>query len=159
MRRTPLHRYKGFEKSSNPNYRHPLRFSSLAPIAVLKRQIQALLREIVIKRDGGCFVRSLRLCGANSASGAILQADHLITRASSATFADSRLVVCVCKLCHFWKKWHKEEYDRIVRSLLPADRVELWERADLTRYHPTRKDRYDWKLAIVALKQELRRIQ
>jgi len=35
--------------------------------------------------------------------GVVLLADHLITRANSATFADSRLVVCVCKSCHAFK--------------------------------------------------------
>jgi hypothetical protein len=34
------------------------------------------------------------------------QADHLTTRANSATYADTRLIVCACKGAHGWKKWH-----------------------------------------------------
>lgn len=47
----------------------------------------------------------------------ILQADHLTTRANSATFADTRLIVCVCKGHHGWKKWHQQEYEEVVLGL------------------------------------------
>ena len=66
------------------------------------------MREIVIKRDGGCILRDIQ--GVSQCNGyrkdgkLILQADHLITRANSATYADTRLIVCVCKGHHGWKK-------------------------------------------------------
>src|SRR6185437_11487175 len=126
--------------------------------ATLKQEIQRLLREIVIKRDGGCILRNVRHCGGTVGS-AVLQADHLITRSNSATYADSRLVTCVCRSCHYWKSVgsnrRKAEYDALVKTILPKERVALWERCEMDSWRPTRKGAYDWQLAIVALKQEL----
>jgi hypothetical protein len=126
----------------------------------IKRNIQALLREIVIKRDGGCILRGVRYCGGlPDVPGVVLQADHLITRANSATYADSRLVVCVCRSCHAWKSLgsnaRKGQYDALVRTLLPHDRVALWDacEAESWRPHPMRTN--DWLLALIALKAEL----
>ena len=69
-----------------------LKTKGTSEISQLKREIQRLLREIVIKRDGGCILRNIRHCGGVLGE-AILQADHLISRSNSATFADHRLVV------------------------------------------------------------------
>jgi len=128
--------------------------------AKTKQRIQALLRQGVIARDGGCILRDVRHCnGLPGVPGVVLQADHLITRANSATFGDLRLVVCVCKRCHSWKSLgdnlRKAQYDQLVRSLLPQDRVLLWDRAeqDLWRPHPARTA--DWKLTELTLKQEV----
>jgi hypothetical protein len=60
----------------------------------------------------------------------VLQADHLITRASNATYADTRLIVCVCKGHHGWKKWHEKEYEALVRTLISPERVALWKRCE-----------------------------
>lgn len=92
--------------------------------AKTKERIQALLRQGVIARDGGCLLRDVRRCnGLPSVPGVVLQANHLITRANSATFGDMRLVVCLCKRCHSWKSlgdnMRKAQYDQLVRSLLP----------------------------------------
>ena len=126
--------------------------------AQTKRRIQALLREIVIKRDGGCILRNIRHC--NGLPGvAVLQADHLISRANSATYADIRLVVCVCRPCHAWKSLggnqRKREYDELVRALLPKDRIELWDRCERDSWRPKRTSATDWKLAEAALQAEL----
>jgi len=86
----------------------------------------------------------------------ILQADHLITRANSATYADTRLIVCVCKGHHGWKNWHKPEYDAVVRELIGGERAALWERCERDSWRPKRTSAYDWRLTIAALKQELR---
>ena len=43
--------------------RSALRAISKSPSATLKRDIQAILRQIVIIRDGGCYIRNLRHCG------------------------------------------------------------------------------------------------
>ena len=87
--------------------------------------------------------------------GVVLQADHLITRANSATFAEMRLVVCVCKRCHSWKSlgdnMRKALYDQLVRSLLPPDRVALWDRAEQDMWRAVRTSATDWKLAELAL--------
>ncbi|HXA25104.1 MAG TPA: hypothetical protein VNW90_22690 [Acetobacteraceae bacterium] len=61
----------------------------------------------------------------------ILQADHLITRAKPATYADARLLVCVCKGAHAWKSLrgnrNKAQYDALVKTNLSPERVILWE--------------------------------
>jgi hypothetical protein len=138
-----------------------IRVAGVSDTADLKKEIQALVREIVIKRDGGCILRNKRRCGGDIGF-AVLQADHLITRANSATFADTRLIVCVCRSCHAWKSLgsnnRKAEYDALVKTILPADRVALWERCERDSWRPVRTGVYDWKVAIVALKQELRKM-
>jgi hypothetical protein len=122
--------------------------------ALLKKEIQRLLREIVIKRDGGCILRKYRRCNDE-----VLQADHLITRANSGTYADTRLVVCVCRSCHYWKSVgsnrNKNQYDDMVKNILPKELVELWERAERDSWRPTRYTASDWKLEILNLKSEL----
>lgn len=120
--------------------------------SVLKEEIQALLREVVMARDGGCILRKTRPCSPDD----VIQADHLITRGNSATYADSRLVVCLCRTHHGWKHWHKEEYDALVKSILPKETVELWEKCERESWKPQRTGAYDWKLAIIALKKELK---
>ncbi len=157
-----------------------LRFKGVSDTAQDKQQIQDLVRACVILRDGGCILdpnkavstyfqsaRSLGLnplrvpaCGGYAKDGhLILQADHLLTRANSATYADTRLIVCVCKAHHGWKKWHKEEYDALLRQILPKDRVDLWNRAQEDSWRATRKYSTDWKLHIIALKAELAKLQ
>jgi hypothetical protein len=74
----------------------------------------------------------------------ILQADHLIKRANGATYAVTRLIVCVCKGHHGWKKWNEARYNEIVRTLLPPDRVAHWDKAHAARYQPTRMFTSDW---------------
>lgn len=118
----------------------------------LKKEIQALVRSIVIERDGGCILKKYRRC-----EDEVLQADHLITRANSATFADTRLIVCICRSCHGWKHWHKEEYDDLVKSILPKERVELWDKCQRDSWRPKRTGASDWKLQIISLKNELNR--
>lgn len=72
----------------------------------------------------------------------ILQADHLTTRANSATYADTRLIVCVCKE----GPWLEE------MARLPPDRLALWERCERDSWRLVRTGAYDWKIAIVAVK-------
>jgi hypothetical protein len=130
--------------------------------ATLKDEIQQLVRAIVILRDGGCILRNtpdVPACnGVRKDGQQILQADHLITRANSATYADTRLIVCVCKGHHGWKKWHQKQYEAAVRSLLSTERVALWDRAEQDSWRPKRTGASDWRLEIAALKQELRQM-
>lgn len=130
--------------------RIPIPKKGKSEAALLKEDIQALVRAIVMKRDGTCILRSYRHCTDN-----VLQADHLVTRANSATYADTRLIVCVCRSCHGWKHWHKEQYDALVREILPTDRVALWDRAMQDSWKPKYGSSTNWKLEIAALKQEL----
>jgi hypothetical protein len=54
------------------------------------------------------------------------------------------------------RKWHEREYNALLKEhTLPADRVALWERCERDSWKPVRTGAYDWKIAIVALKQEL----
>jgi hypothetical protein len=153
--------------------RTPLAAKGGSDTASIKEDIQATVRAIVIARDGGCIfgiyaagdtltnriLPDVPQCNGYAKDGhLILQADHLITRANSATYADTRLVVCVCKGHHGWKKWNEQRYNEIVRQLLPADRVALWDKAHAARYIPTRMTSSDWAKELAALKQELRRM-
>jgi hypothetical protein len=142
-----------------------IRLAGRSETADTKREIQRLLREIVILRDGGCILRHVTIYGVPGCNGytnsgkLILQADHLVTRANAATYADSRLVVCVCVGHHGWKSVggnaRKKLYDEVVRSLLTPERVELWDACERDQWRPHRTGVYDWKLAEVALTAEL----
>ena len=122
--------------------------------ALAKEEIQRLVREIVMIRDGGCVLKKLRHC-----NDPVLQADHLITRSNNATYADTRLIVCLCRSCHGgFKQWHKEQYDSMIRTILPKERVKLWDRCLQDMWRPKKSGVYDWNLAIVALNQELRKL-
>ena len=130
-----------------------LRIKGVSDTATVKQDIQDTVRAIVIIRDGGCILRKIRNC-----YDSVLQADHLITRANSATYADTRLIVCICRSCHGWKKWNEIEYNNLVRQLISPERVKLWDACQKDREaHRTRK--MDWKVELLALKQELHDIQ
>ena len=139
--------------------RGKLRVAGVSDTAELKREIQHFVRLIVIIRDKGCILRSLRGCNALGSvldgkvvSDTVLQADHLRPRNHSATYADTRLIVCVCRGCHLWKKYHEQEYNDIVRTLIPKENLILWDRCIRERF--TAK-KMDWKLELLGLKKEL----
>jgi len=154
----------GFKiKPRKPLKRTKLRLVGHSEVKDLKQDIQDLVRDIVIKRDGGCIFRneSWHTCSGFAKDGhLILQADHLITRGNSETFADTRLIVCVCKGIHGWKSvgsnMRKAEYDERVKKILPKTRVKLWEDCEKNRFNSYRMSAYDWKLEIVNLKSELK---
>lgn len=143
-----------------------MRLKARDPSAVLKDKIQSTLRKIVMIRDGGCILRSVygipRCNGYKEDGSLILQADHLITRSNSATYADSRLVVCLCQGHHGWKSvgnnLRKAQYDEIVKKILPPERTALWEKCERDSWRPSRKGAHDWKLDLVALEQEYRQL-
>ena len=139
--------------------RTKLRRSGVSETALLKREIQRLVREITMKRDKGCILRSVRHCGGDlDTEGVVIQADHLISRSNSATYADTRLIVCLCKNCHGWKHWHQKEYDALVRTILSKERVKLWDRCEKDAWSPARTGASDWKLHIIALEKELKEL-
>lgn len=131
-----------------------LRTKGKSETAKIKAEIQSLLRQIVMIRDGGCILRAKRKCGGEIGE-TVIQADHLITRANSATYGESRLVVCLCIRCHGWKHWHKEAYDFLVKSVLPKETVELWEKCQEESWIPQRTGIYDWQLVKLSLEKEL----
>jgi hypothetical protein len=146
-----------------------LRAQGISDTATIKREIQYVAREIVIARDGGCVLRDLHYDGIPECNGyannghLVLQADHLLPRSNSATFADTRLIVCLCKGHHAWKSLgsnaRKKEYDELVRTLISPERVKLWDECERDSWRPVRTTTYDWQLQLAALKQEWRRMQ
>lgn len=129
-----------------------------------KKHIQEYLRQIVIARDKGCVLRDpllqvknqLPSCNGYTNDGElILQAEHLIERSNSATFADTRFVVCICKGHHGWKHFktsNQECYEAVIRTIISPERVTLWDRCKATSWKPMKPN---WKLELAALKQEL----
>lgn len=141
-----------------PRYlkRTPFSKTGKSDTALIKKRIQALVRDIVIIRDKGCILRFKRPCGGEIGI-AVLQADHLVTRANSATYGDTRLIVCLCKPCHGgYKQWHKPEYDALVRTILSKERVALWDLAQADSHRP---QKMDWVLVELSLQQELSKLQ
>ena len=142
--------------AKKPMKRSKLRVAGVSDTTKIKQSIQSLVREIVILRDKGCILRFKRPCGGEIGK-AVLQADHLVTRANSATYGDTRLIVCLCRPCHGgFKQWHKPEYDALVRTILPKERVALWDMAQANAHRP---QKMDWKLVEIGLQQELTPLQ
>jgi len=141
-----------------------LKRKSQTATALLKDDIQAWVRLICAKRDGGCVLRHLRHCGGDCEvvddeiiSETVIQADHLLTRSNSATYADTRLIVCLCKPCHAWKHWNEKEYNNLVKKVLSKKRIRLWEKCLQDLYaHKTKK--MDWTMELLALKREYARL-
>lgn len=143
--------------------RTKLRVKSHSTSAQLKDDIQALVRLIVTIRDGGCILRNKR-CHMQARvednkviSDTVIQADHLITRANSATFADTRLIVCLCRGCHAWKHWNETEYNELIKTILPEERIELWDKMEKAR-RGGMTYKADWVMEKLALERELKKI-
>lgn len=154
MKRTGFKR-----KATKPLKRTKLRLAGHSTTADLKKEIQALLRQIVIKRDEGCILRnypSTGQCGGYRKDGElILQAEHLHTRSNAASFSDSRLVVCLCSRHHiFYKPQHADEYYQVVRKHIGTIRSLLLDRVQQD-YSP---HKVDLKMELIALKQEFKKL-
>jgi hypothetical protein len=128
-------------------------------VSLCKQRIQDLLRAIVIKRDGTCFLArypQAGACGGWTKTGElILQADHIISRERSATYADTRNVVCVCKNHHlYWKKRNPHAYSTFVNDFIGPERAEWIAKAEADNkiYHFVL---HDWLKLEAALRQEL----
>lgn len=151
------------QRSTGLKRKAPLAKKGKSETTKIKDRIQALLREIVILRDGGCVVGRIRKCGNETFNpNAVYQAEHLIERSNSATYADSRLVVCVCRNCHGWKHFKKsnhDQYDAMVKSVIEQERVKLWERCEQESWKPHRTSATDWRLHVANLEQERRALQ
>ncbi len=161
----PMKRSSFQYKITVPMKRTKLRVVGDNDTSLKKQDIQSTVRLICCIRDGGCILRDLRQCGGKAVvvdgeiiSNSVIQAEHLITRANSATFADTRLIVCICRNCHGWKEFHKAEYDEIIKSILPKYRVELWERCE-EDMHRHKVHKVDWSMELLGLKQELRTLE
>src|SRR3990167_10149519 len=100
--------------------------------AKAKKEIQALVRDIVIIRDGGCLLRNIKgIAPCNGYAGddnhLVLQADHLVTRGKNVGYATTDLIICLCKGHHTAKTFtEKERYEDIIRGLIGKRRERLW---------------------------------
>src|SRR4051794_17337057 len=83
-RKAPLESKTPLERRTQIKRGAKLRVVGHSETADLKREIQAVARDIVIARDGGCIFRRLRghICSSSQTKDGhlVLQADHLITR-------------------------------------------------------------------------------
>lgn len=116
-------------KKGNPRKekkpRRTIRQYGHSNVAECKKRIQALLREICLLRDKECVftgVPGFTCNGYRKDGELILQADHMETRGNPRTYAESRVVVLVCKGHHSWKTSNKERYDRLVREKIGEER-------------------------------------
>lgn len=165
MKKSPLKRTAWIRKPTTPLKRTRLRVAGVSDTALLKKDIQALLRQIVIKRDGGCFLRNYQSrinpqyknCGGYRKDGElILQAEHLHSRSNASSFSDSRLVVCVCQRHHiYYKPQHSAEYNELAKEFIGKQNAELWDRVreDRTPY------KVDLKLEKLSLEKELKKYE
>lgn len=166
MKRSWLKRKTGFKTTGSTLRRTPLRTKGRNPTALMKEKIQAILREIVILRDGGCIFRhykneinsQYRECGSRPTKDGhmILQAEHLHTRANASSFSDTRLVICICERHHIhYKPQHSDEYYRIVKKHIGPERAKLLEAVQNDRT----AHKVDLALALVVLTQELNKLK
>lgn len=143
----------GFQiKPRKPFKRTKLRLVGHSTTAEQKKEIQALLRQIVIKRDKKCLLSNYPETGKCAGPD---QAEHLNSRSHMVSFADSRNAILLCQRHHiFWKTTNSRRYWEIIEECIGPTRWDLvkrWE-ADKKAY------KVDLKLAIVALRQELRQL-
>lgn len=108
---------KASRSAQKPLRRTKLRKQGKGRVSTIKRRIQKILRETVIRRDGGCIFRVV----LGGCSGP-LQAEHLNSRSFSHTFADTRNLVCLCQYHHiFWKPQHSRYYWELIEQHLGKD--------------------------------------
>lgn len=128
-------------------------------ISEVKREIQALLREGAIERDGGCVFRDYPEageCGGYRKDGElILQFDHLHSRVHMISFGDTRLGIIACLRHHFYfKKQYPALYEKLARVIIGPERCNLLDR--VREDHSPHK--VDLVLVKLALQQEVKRL-
>lgn len=122
-----------------------------------KKKIQDKLRERAIERDGSCVVGKYphflpyqwHACGPHKKDGSIIvQAEHLVGRANSASYADMDNIVLLCLRHHFFfKQQHGALYWEIIRRHIGEERwakVQDWE----ANKQPTHMVAADWRSAL-----------
>lgn len=171
IRHSPLKRYSslkrtGFKKTGSTlsrgkgfkNTRSVLKEMSDSPTATIKKNIQALLREIGILEEGTCIMRNYPAagrCGGYRNDGQlILQAEHLITRTNSISFGDRRNIVILCKHHHgHWKPQNSRLYWEIIEDYVGPERWNWLKRVEADK-RPHRFTVYDWAMIEAALRAE-----
>ena len=127
----------------------------------LKRAIQAKLRKLAIERDKSCVVGqhldllpgTWHYCGPTKKKGGglVVQAEHLVGRANSASYGDMDNIILLCKRHHFYfKQQCGALYWEIVRQHIGKkrwDKVQAWEKDK----KPHRIYRKDWEDILTGL--------
>lgn len=141
-----------------------LKALSDSPVAELKRTIQAQLRELAIRRDGGCVLRhypealagtKYEQCGPYKSKGIVLQAEHLVTRGNSISYGDMRNIVCLCQRHHkYFKEQHGRLYWELIEKHIGPDRWAYIKRVEADK-RPYKFGVYEWTKVSLALKAEL----
>ena len=157
LRRAPL------DKGVSQLKRSRISMRGSSDTSVIKESIQALVREIVIIRDGGCIFRhypEAGKCGGRRKDGElILQFDHLNSRVFSISYADTRLGICACERHHIkWKPQNSDMYSRLARKHIGEKRSLLLTRVQENR-SPNRRYSHDWRLEEASLRQELKKLK
>lgn len=145
------------KRSTKPLRRTKLRLVGHSETSDIKKDIQALLRKIVMMRDGGCILRHYHEAGHCSGykndGSLVLQAEHLVTRSNSATFGDTRNIVCLCRGHHgFFKAQYGKIYWEIIRKHI-GKKLWMWIKSVEEDRTP---HKMDWKLVKLSLEQELK---
>lgn len=138
----------------------PLARRSKSETAKAKDRIQAKVREIVILRDGGCWLRGKQM--EFGPCDGPLQADHLETRSKNISYAVTDLIVCACRRHHYYhghpvKRW-RDRYEELARKFIGEKRATLWDRVRMDgKAHPM--SAWDWAKVEIALEQELENLR
>lgn len=149
-RYTPLKVKKGFKVT-----RSQLAKVGKSDTAKCKERIQALLRELAIRRDKGCVLAPFQE-EAGMCSG-VLQGEHLVTRANSISYGDMRNVVCLCMRHHIhWKPKHSLLYWDLIEHVIGVKRMD-WVRAVEKDRRPHRYTAWDWQKTELDLAQQLKK--
>lgn len=133
---------------------------SKAPVPLCKDRIQKLIRELAIRRDGGCVLRHYAEAGQCGGYGKvsgelILQGEHLNTRERNISFADMRNIVCLCLRHHgYFKPQESKLYWELIERHLDKKTWEWYQRvkADGKTYHMTLDD---WIKIEIELKSQI----
>lgn len=145
------------KKLTKPLKRTKLRVAGTSTTAELKKDIQALLREIALKIYGTCVLSKYPetgACGSYTRAGnLILQAEHLNSRSNTATFGDMRNIVLLCQRHHiYWKPQNSQKYWELIEKVIGKERWDWYLRAKEDK----RPYKVDLKLIKIALEQELK---
>lgn len=141
----------------------PLNKTGKSETAKCKIRIQALLREISIIRDGGCFLRHYKEAGAcggyRNDGGLILQAEHLISRQRNISYADLNNIVCLCLRHHsFFKQQNGALYWDLIHRHIGKKRWD-WIQKVLRDEKAYLMTLWDWQKAELFLKNELNKLK
>lgn len=157
MKRSGFLKRTGFKnRARSPLKRSRLRLRGVSDASLLREQIQSKLRQGVIKRDKVCLLAEYPEAGR---CNAVLQCEHLISRSQSSTFADLRNCVLLCSRHHiFWKPQHSQRYWEIIEEMIGAIRWE-WLMKMRMEQSSQRSYKKDWKLELLALEQQIKKMK